>query len=291
MNIPDFDPDRLTAIRTVLVEQAAVAPRRSLPLWAGITTFAVAGALVGGAISASATGILSPPQVSPQASPFTVGSAAGLRGVKAPPGTQPGWPIVSLLGGGRSLQVSTNTIVPLTDIPAAATDVRVDVTCLSPGKLFWGTDSSGNNPNMTCASTDVATKSASTFYDFALAGTDRTLYLDLTGSWIVSYQYVRKVETAWGVNSHGQSYGVEKDGAGSPDLVAVQGVTDDGKPVDGYAFATELQTPPGTHDPTSPADALAHQDEIAKKYPNGIPVPVYKSDGTTRIGTFYVGGR
>jgi hypothetical protein len=58
------------------------------------------------------------------------------------------------------------------------------------------------------------------------------------------------VETEWGVNSHG-AYGVEKSGAGSPDLLAVEGKTNTGSSVSGYAFATELQGPM----PTSPVDA------------------------------------
>lgn len=288
MNIPAFDPVRLAGLRAGLVEQVATSPRRGLPVWAGFMTFAVAGALVGGAVSAAATGIIPTAPSSPQASPFTIGSAAGLKGVPPLPGTQPGMPIVSLLGGGMSLRADSSMTVRLTDIPATATDVRVGVTCVSAGRLAWGTNPTGNNPSLTCASADVGTVSASTFYDFSASGAD-ALYLDPTGEWIVSYQYLRKVETAWGVNSHGQTYGVEKDGAGSPDLVAVVGHAADGAAVDGYAFAAALQWP-GGHEPTSPADAQQQQDAIAKKYPNGIPVPVYKSDGTTRIGTFTVGG-
>jgi len=142
---------------------------------------------------------------------------------------------------------------------------------------------------MTCGSTDVGTDSASTYYDFPLKWADHTIYLDVTGGWIVSYQYIRKVDTARGVNGDGQTYGIEKDGAGSPDLVAVVGQAADGTNIDGYAFATALQRPAG-HEPTSPADAQQQQDQIAKKYPNGMPIPVYKPDGTTRIGTFTIGG-
>ena len=289
MTIPTFDPDRLAALRAGLVEHTTATPRRGLPVWAGITTFAVAGALVGGAVSAAAAGII-PGAPSHHASPFTIGSAAGLKGVPAPPGTQPGMPIISLLGGGKTIQATSSRTLPLTDIPAAATDVRVTVTCLSVGDLAWGTDPTGNNPTMRCGSADIGTNTATSFSDFPLKGADHAVYLDVTGVWIVSYQYIRKVETAWGINSHGQTYGVEKNGAGSPELIAVTGQTADGSNVNGYAFATQLQTPPGTHQPTSPADAVKQQDETAKKYPNGIQIPIYKSDGTTRIGTFTIGG-
>ena len=60
-----------------------------LPAWAAVTIFALAGGLVGGAVSATASGIVRNPASSPQASPFTIGSTAGLRGVAALPGTQP----------------------------------------------------------------------------------------------------------------------------------------------------------------------------------------------------------
>ncbi len=280
MTIPRFDPTRLEALRSGLVENLACPPRRRLPRWVAILTFAVAGAAAGGAVSAAAVGL----RPVPQASPFTIGSPAGLKGVPALPGTQPGTPIVSLLGGGASLEVSTSTTVPLSGIPAGASDVRVTVTCETDGRVAWGTDPSGNNPSMGCTPTDVGTTSASSFYDFGVKGADHAIYLDVTGEWIVSYQYLKKVETAWGVNSPGQTYGVEKPAAGSPDLLAVEGTSDDGTTVDGYAFAEQLQGPM----PTSPAEAKDFSKKLAQEYPDGIPVPVYKSDGTTRIGTFTI---
>jgi hypothetical protein len=80
----------------------------------------------------------------------------------------------------------------------------------------------------------------------------------------------------WKVNAHGQTYGIETE-TGTPDLVAV--IATDGR--HGYAYATQLEGPR----PTSPADALRQERED----PNGYDVPVYESDGTTRIGHFHVG--
>jgi len=41
--------------------------------------------------------------------------------------------------------------------------------------------------------------------------------------------------------------------------------------------------------PSSPAEAARWQRERDEKYPNGWDIPVYESDGTTRIGTFHIG--
>jgi len=54
MSIPDFDPDRLSAIRAGLVEQVSSRRRRRIPVWAAIAAFALAGAATGGAVSAAA---------------------------------------------------------------------------------------------------------------------------------------------------------------------------------------------------------------------------------------------
>ncbi|MEO6116967.1 MAG: hypothetical protein ABIP33_11330 [Pseudolysinimonas sp.] len=283
MTIPDFDPARRTALQELLADTVTHTPlRRKRPAWwLGLAAFVGAGLIAGGAVSAAAT-ILRP---LPQASPFTIGSAAGLRGVPALPGTNPGSPIVSLLGGGAAVDVPSSTAIALAQIPRGATDVRVTVTCLAAGHLAWGTDPTGNNPNVTCDQQDPGSVSATTFYDFTLDKDSTAIYFGVTGGhWAASYQYLKKVETAWGVNANGQSYGVEKAGAGSPDLLAVQGTTNSGADVDGYAFAAQLQGP----QPTSPAQAKDFSKTLHDKYPNGIPVPVYKSDGVTRIGTFYI---
>jgi len=61
MSVPDFDSDRLTAIRTALVEQVSVRRARRIPVWAAIAAFALAGAATGGAVSAAALTRADPP--------------------------------------------------------------------------------------------------------------------------------------------------------------------------------------------------------------------------------------
>lgn len=282
MTLPEFEPTRRLALRFLLADRVTAAPpvRRRLPWWGALAAFTGAGLVAGGAVSATAA-ILRP---SSAAQPFTIGSPVGLKGVPAPAGTLPGTPIMSLLGNGPVREVSSQSVLHLDHIPAGATDVRVSVTCLSAGTIAWGPDPSGNNPSSTCLTSDVGAGSGSGSYDFALADANSSIYLDVTGRWVVSSQYLTKVETAWGVNSHGQTYGVEKSGAGSPDLVAVEGKTNSGSTVSGYAFAKQLQGPT----PTSPADASGWAKKLKQQYPSGIPIPIYKNDGATRIGTFTI---
>lgn len=54
--------------------------------------------------------------------------------------------------------------------------------------------------------------------------------------------------------------------------------------MDGYVKKTDLYPP--SDDPTSPADALRQSREKGHK---SIALPVYASDGVTRVGTFVVG--
>jgi hypothetical protein len=67
---------------------------------------------------------------------------------------------------------------------------------------------------------------------------------------------------------------------GTPDLVAV--VIEQGK-LQGYVKASDLNCASGLDVVHSPAEALAW-DKASKD--RNISVPVYKSDGTTVIGTF-----
>lgn len=95
---------------------------------------------------------------------------------------------------------------------------------------------------------------------------------------MITIEYVAEIETAWGVNADGETYGAAgKTGAGEPDLVAVTGTSPSGEMLDGYARASALDGPM----PTSPADALVnHASPRAHE-----PVPAFESDGKTQIGT------
>ncbi|KTS13628.1 hypothetical protein RSA3_03915 [Microbacterium testaceum] len=83
------------------------------------------------------------------------------------------------------------------------------------------------------------------------------------------------------VNDRGQTYG--SAGAGEePDLIAV--VATNGR--QGYVDADELADATGSSQNfTSPEEALRWQEERAGR---AVVVPVFLSDGVTRVGDFVV---
>jgi hypothetical protein len=262
-----------------------------------VAVFALSGALVGGAVSGAAWasgagGDGHEPSSEPHATlidgdvEFVVGDDGRIMqagdvdntGVPAPADIIPGAPIVSLLAGGGMTVVDDRDVVPLDDAPASATHVRVMVTCAGAGALSWGQDAGGNNPGLSCGAGDGPENSL-TSYDFDLAK-GRTLYLvAASGTFTVSWQYLNLVETAWGITTTGESYGVAKPDGRTPDLIAVTGTAPDGSEVLGYARWAELQGP-----------MPANRKEAASWDPQAFDVPVFAADGVTQIGVFTVGG-
>lgn len=90
--------------------------------------------------------------------------------------------------------------------------------------------------------------------------------------------------TDWPVNANGQTYGSEvqaKSEADVPDLVLVEATN--GK--QGYCLNSQLN--PAPVPPKSEAEAKAMMREALCK---GRVIPVFESDGVTRIGVFQIGG-
>ena len=96
-------------------------------------------------------------------------------------------------------------------------------------------------------------------------------------SWKLKATYLNRVTTSWRTNALGETYGVPND-RGSPYLVAVPFISGN-RVATGYVKATDLACAEG-HDET-PAQALARQKVLQG---TSIAVPVYKSDGATKIG-------
>ena len=290
-----FNPDRAHAIREQLINHAAEkrALRPRLALAIGLV---VAGAVAGAGISAgafAASGTLTFVQPSGVPTPDLPPAVA------APPGVIPGEPIIALLGQPLSVNVDGPLELSLEDRPAAATHARVTITPTSAGQLIYGTDPGGNNPSGSWNDADINSVASrhgepSTWYDFPLDDTVRTLFLTPTQfTGIVTVQFVSHVPTTPGVNENGETFG--SGGANSPDgmdLVAVIGTAPDGTQVEGYARSSDLDafSPDRPGQPQSPKEALRWQEERDAKYPNGWDIPVFTSDGTTPLGTFHVGG-
>ncbi|MFF1876883.1 hypothetical protein [Leifsonia sp. NPDC058230] len=105
---------------------------------------------------------------------------------------------------------------------------------------------------------------------------------DQTPRWTATLTWVSARTTAWAKNASGQTYGVQNE-KGTPDLIAVTATN--GK--DGYVYGKDLDEIDGTTASksfTTPQQALDWQ-----KTHHGGDIPVFKSDGTTKIGTFHVG--
>ncbi|MGO8826215.1 MAG: hypothetical protein ACLQU9_13380 [Acidimicrobiales bacterium] len=81
--------------------------------------------------------------------------------------------------------------------------------------------------------------------------------------------YINQVITAWKTNAHGETYGVPTK-KGFPDLIAVD-VEKDGH--QGYEKSSDLN---------------CAQENAQNR---NVSIPVYESDGTTKIGNFIVGDR
>lgn len=91
--------------------------------------------------------------------------------------------------------------------------------------------------------------------------------------WQLAVGYVHSVETAWGTNARGETYGVQNS-RGAPDLIAV--IATNGRV--GYANFKQIVGPL----PSSPAQA-AHWHPLPRL------IPVYQADGVTVIGQFRAG--
>lgn len=283
-----FTPERSDAIRAGLI--AAVDPstppnRRVV----ASTALVLAGVLVGAGASAAAfatAGAWVPVPAVPAERPAPSPSGA----VDAPPGHTPGMPITTLLGDPVGRKVDAAVELPLTDRPAEATHVRMTVTCLAAGRISWGPDPGGNNPSLACDTSSVH-NSATAWFDFSLDDTVTTLYVtpESKAAAAVTIQYLAQVPTRFGVNEHGQTYGVDRLGQGTPDLIHVGGGAPDGSGAAGYVRASDLNDFSPDHPglPANPEEAVRWMKEREEKYPNGWDIPVFEADGTTQIGTFH----
>lgn len=289
----NFTPERSEIIRASLISHVAESPstRRKRTLWTA--SLVLVGALAGAGVSAgafAATGLFAavPAQPSGQPTPDYPDTVA------APPGVTPGYPIISLLGEPISQNVETATEISMQDRPVAATHARVTITPLTPGALNWGTDPGGNNPSGSWSAEDLtAGRDSAVWYDFPLDDTVKDLFLNPSGfRGIVTIQYVTHVPTSLGINANGQTFGVTGSEQGEPELISVIGTAPDGSDIEGYVFATELNATGPDHEgePETPEEALLWQQERDEKYPNGWAIPLYDSEGETRIGEFRIGG-
>ena len=210
------------------------------------------------------------------------GTAAATAGFRVTPGAS----VTVPLGHAVVEEHRGSATVDLGTAPAGATDIAIEFWCLSAGTYEFGDGS-----RVLCRSADVNARSGSTV-PLVLGERSESVPLEPgahrvsvtaspDASWRISAAYVNSSTTPWAINPHGQTYGAQNS-HGTPDLIAVQ--TTDGR--NGYAFSQQVADADGTTAAqgfTSPQQALDWQARMAGKT---IHVPVYLSDGSTRIGSF-----
>jgi len=205
--------------------------------------------------------------------------AAGGTAATAELWTLPGGTAVSELGVPTSVEGSGVGTLALPPRPDGANHVRVEVRCLTPGTFRFP----GGSASCTAEDLSVRPEGVTSWIDVPLdeVGSEVVVSAGAGERWRLTATYLDAESVPLAVNDRGQTYG--SAGAGEePDLVAV--VATNGR--QGYVDADELADATGSSlNFASPEEALRWQDERAGKV---VVVPVYLSDGVTRVGDFVV---
>jgi hypothetical protein len=257
MTAPQMSDDFAGAFRTALIDHIDTptetrSTRRRWWLGGGITALA----LFAGTATAAATGLLPLPGATDitSISTTTTGTFTGTDSIN--------------LGA----------------TPGDANGVVLSLRCLTPGRFSFPDGSS-----LTCSSTDFGTGTepgiAPSLYPLSNV-IDGSVQITTSpdARWSMTAAYATATTTEWATNEQGQSYGVINEN-GDPDLIAV--TADNGG--QGYVHRSDLEDADGTtaqRSFTTPEDALEWQEQH-----EGIThtIPVYATDGTTRVGDFTVG--
>lgn len=196
---------------------------------------------------------------------------------------QPGAPEQTMLAPTVTATRTGTATVYLGRPPYRANSVSLTLTGFSVGSYRFP-----NGSSMGCSQSDLAGGNrcqTMEVEDLVPGERSITISTSANATWSLEATYVKEVVTPWRTNALGETYGVA-NAHGFPDLVAVE--FNDGKG-QGYAKWKDLncaQDWPGP--PSTPAEALAQQKQ---REDTNVAVPVYKSDGITKIGVFLVGNR
>lgn len=249
MNTPRIDPVFRAALHRQLVAHAKLPPRRG---HAKLFIVAGVGAIV---------------------------LAAGGTAATAQFWTLPGGAAVSELGAPATVEGTGIGTLVLPSRPDAANQIRVEVRCLTPGTFAFPGGAS------TCTPDDLVDRpdGVVSWIDVPLdtVGSELVVSAGAGERWRLTATYLDVEPVPLAVNERGQTYG--STGAGeAPDLTAV--IATNGR--QGYVYAHELADATGSPlSFTSPEEALRWQEDRAAR---AVIVPVYLSDGVTRVGDFVV---
>lgn len=249
---PRFSADLRAALINRIETEMAPAARRRRTLWMGLI-FAGGIGLLGG------TGV----------------AAAALL-------TQPGETEVADLAAPVTATRTGTSTVELGDVPKEATNIRINLVCLSAGTFTFP-----GGANLSCTDSDASSPARlrTAWYSIPLEANQDSVTITTSrdATWTLTATYASERVTDWATNSGGYSYGVMNDN-GTPDLIAV--IATNGK--QGYIFATDLDRADGRDQKfTSPEEAMNWQRDRQGKT---FSITVYLSDGKTPIGTFDIAG-
>ena len=183
----------------------------------------------------------------------------------------PGSETTVALGPGVSSTHAGSATVELGPRPAEATDVAIELRCLTAGSFVFP-DGAGSE----CTDADAGLSVSNYTVTLSPGQHSVTIETSAEARWSVVAAYVNRQVSPWAVNAHGETYGVENE-QGTPDLVAVVATNGHG----GYAYARDLESV-HSRQPASPEEATRWQGSF-------VAVPVYESDGRTVVGEFQAG--
>lgn len=252
MSTPRMSDQFAATFRARLVTHIAEASRPRRRRHTLLGTGAALAIVLGGAVAAAGTGLLS----------------------------LPGATVDTALGATQSATFTGTGTLELGPPPATATGVAISFICLTPGSFTFD-----DGAAVACSSVDDAERPTAYVIPLTeIEGNAVTMTASSDAAWSITAGYIASDTTEWTVNDSGDSYGVI-NGDGHPDLIAV--IATDGQ--QGYVHRKDLADADGStaaESFTSPEDALRWQEVNAAII---HMIPVYESDGTTRIGEFRVG--
>jgi hypothetical protein len=200
------------------------------------------------------------------------GIGAAAAGLFVIPGTEQVTPLAAPV---TETYTGTAT-VELGEPPQDATGIEMTLTALTAGSFEFPDGASA-----TFRELQADTRANTSGHTVSLAPGQHSVTIK-TGAgtrWQLTAKYVKQVRTKLGVNAKGETYGIESEENGTPDLIAVVATSGSS----GYVYAKDLYGGPM---PTSPEDAL-------KNFSTPRPpreIPVYLSDGATKVGVFEAAG-
>ena len=200
-------------------------------------------------------------------------SLLGAGGAVAANYLLPGQDVVTSLGQTRTLEGRGNQQVSLGHAPSGTNSLEFTISCSGGGELTYP-----NGAGQTCSDHNDAGVTDNMPWNSS-GGTLRIGAPDAT-SWRLTYHYSHRQPTSLATNTDGQTYGVDSEN-GHPDLIAA--IATNGR--QGYINAEE-EARASCGDVHSPAEALKCNSDHEGRT---IFIPVYDSDGTTKIGVFQIG--